>query len=147
MIRPATPLDKPALLRMLGSYRMASPLEFHKTTDLAHAGLIVDAILSGAGMAWVAEDSKDVYGMLLVIKNPNIWNPKVMALHELAYWVDPEMRGGSAGYKLLLHYTQYAEKLKQEGAITYYTVSKMVTSPDLDYSRFGFSKLEEMWRA
>lgn len=132
---------------MLNSYRDASPLEFHKDTNEAHAGKIIDAVLLGAGVCFVAEDSKDVYGMLLAIKNPNVWDPTVMALHELAYWVDPEMRGGSAGYKLLKTYADYAKEQKEKGAITYYTVSKMVTSPDLDYSRFGFSKLEEMWRA
>ena len=147
MIRIAQAKDKDSIVRMLGDYRMSSPLEFHKTTSLDHAGKIVDAVLLGAGICFIAEDSKGIFVMLLAIKNPNVWNPEVMALHELAYWVDPDMRGGSAGYKLLKTYADYAKDLKDKGAITYYTVSKMVTSPDLDYSRFGFSKLEEMWRA
>jgi len=147
VIRIALPKDRTSILRMLNDYRQASPLEFHKTSDIEHAGKIVDAVIAGGGVCFVAEDSKCVHGMLLAIKNPNIWDPTVLALHELAYWVDPDMRGSSAGYKLLKMYRDYAQEQKTLGLIGYYTISKMVTSPDLDYSRFGFNKLEEMWRA
>ena len=147
MIRTATPRDKPALMRMLNSYRTASPLDFHKDTNEAHAGKIIDAVLLGAGICFVSEDKSGVHGMLLAIKNPNVWDPTVMALHELAYWVDINRRGTSSGYRLLKAYADYAQEQKTLGNIEYYTVSKMVTSPDLDYSRFGFTLLESMWRA
>lgn len=145
MIRIATPKDQLAIVRMLESYRKHSPLEFHKTSPMEHGEKIIEAVLLGAGVCFVSEDKDGIHGMLLAIKNPNVWNPNVMAIHELAYWVDEHKRGGSAGYKLLKMYVDYCKDLKTLGQIEYFTVSKMVTSPDLDYSRFGFSRLEEMW--
>lgn len=147
MIRIATLKDKSAIVRMLESYRKHSPLEFHKTSPMEHGEKIIEAVLTGAGVCFVSEDADGIHGMLLAIKNPNIWNPAVMAIHELAYWVDEHKRGGTAGYKLLKMYVDYCKTMKDSGAIEYFTISKMVTSPNLDYNRFGFSKLEEMWRA
>jgi hypothetical protein len=72
-------------------------------------------------------------------------DPKILMLNELAYWVNPESRMSSAGYKLIKRYQEAAEELKQQNDIQAYTISKMVTSPDLKYDRFGFEKIEEMW--
>jgi hypothetical protein len=66
-------------------------------------------------------------------------------MNELAYWVNPEARGTSAGYRLLKTYVDIATIMKNSGEITYFTVSKMINSPDLNYERFGFKKLEETW--
>jgi hypothetical protein len=46
---------------------------------------------------------------------------------------------------LLAKYLEEAIKLKEEGRITNFFISKMVNSPDLNYGRFGFQKLEEFW--
>ena len=147
MIRIANKWDKEDIMRMLTSYQNHSPLEFHKGTGPAHASKIVDAIFLGAGVIFVAEDSAGIHGMLLAIKNPNVWDPEKMAMHELAYWVDVNRRGTRSGYRLLKAYIEHAKMLKNQGKIEYYTVSKMANSPDLDYGRFGFNKLEEMWSA
>jgi GNAT superfamily N-acetyltransferase len=145
MIRPATPWDGPEIEHMLERYKNSSPLEFHKTTSTAHARKILAHIWAGAGVCFVAEDSAGVHGMIIAIKNPNLWNPEVYAMNELAYWVNPERRGTSSGYRLLKAYADYCKDLKNKGLIEYYTISKMSTSPDLDYGRFGFNLLEEMW--
>lgn len=147
MIRIAKLEDRPALLRMLNLYRMESPLEFHKTISLDHADKIVLAVINGAGVCFIAEDTAGIHGMLLAIKNPNVWDPSIKAVHELAYWVDINKRGTRSGYRLLKAYVEYCDGLKKLGEIDYFTISKMVNSPDLDYGRFGFNKLEEMWRS
>ena len=145
LVRMADKWDTDAIIDMLEQYKQESPLEFHKHTTDAHAKMILAQIFAGRGVAFVAEDSSNICGMLLALKNPNLWDPSVLTLNELAYWVNPENRGSSAGYKLIIAYKNYCEQLKAQGDIGYYTISKMVNSPDLDYGRFGFKKLEEMW--
>ena len=145
MIRPATPWDGPAIESMLERYKNSSPLEFHKKTSIDFARKILAQIWAGAGVAFVAEDSSGIHGMIIAIKNRNIWDPEIITINELAYWVNPERRGTSSGYRLLKAYVDHCKALKETGEIEYYTVSKMSTSPDLDYGRFGFNKLEEMW--
>jgi hypothetical protein len=63
----------------------------------------------------------------------------------VAYWVDPEHRGGTAAYRLIAAYVSECEELMQRGSIQMFTVSKMANSPDLKYNKFGFQKLEETW--
>jgi RimJ/RimL family protein N-acetyltransferase len=145
MIRIATPWDGTSIEHMLDRYRNSSPLDFHKHTPMEYARKILAQIWAGRGVAFVSEDSSGITGMLIALKNPNMWDPTVITMNELAYWVNPERRGTSAGYRLLKAYVDYCKELKNKGEIEYYTVSKMSTSPDLDYGRFGFNRLEETW--
>lgn len=145
-IRFADQWDTEEIIDMLLQYRQHSPIEAHKLTDDSHARAVLAHIFAGMGFVLVAEDAdKSLAGMLIAMKNPNVWDPKIMMLNELAYWVNPESRSSSAGYKLIKRYQEAAEELKQQNDIQAYTISKMVTSPDLKYDRFGFEKIEEMW--
>ena len=146
MIRLATIEDTEVLLEMIDHYRLASPLALHQTSNLETAKLILKTIFEqNRGLIFVAEKNDRVIGMLIAIKNINIWNKDAMCMNELAYWIEPEHRGGSTGYRLLKAYADSCDLMKANGEIIYYTISKMVTSPDLSYDKFGFSKLEETW--
>jgi hypothetical protein len=147
VIRLANKFDLDEIVIMLKRYRDASPLECHKdANDEDYIKDMLSQILVGRGIIFVSvDDYEELNGMLIAIRNPNIWDPKLMAINELCYWVNPESRGGTAGYRLLSAYKDYCEEAKANGQIHYYTISKMVTSPNLDYGRFGFNKLEEMW--
>jgi GNAT superfamily N-acetyltransferase len=145
MIRSATRWDEDEVVLMLERYKRESPLVFHKTSSTEHARKILQHIWAGAGLCYVSYDEAGIHGMIIGIKNPNIWNPDIYAMHEMAFWVNPERRGTRAGYKLLKAYIEECKAMKEQGLIEYYTISKMINSPDLDYGRFGFNKLEEMW--
>ena len=145
IIRQASAIDRNAVIGMLERYKQASPLAFHKNTSMSQAHQIFSQVIAGAGVCFVAQDSKDIIGFLLAIKTPNCWDLSVFGLQELAYWVNPERRGSTAGYRLIKTYADYAKDLKAKGDIQYYTISKMCTSPDLDYGRFGFRLLESTW--
>lgn len=144
-IRSATAFDKQAVMAMLAQYRQQSPLNFQRDIALDTAGKIFDMIIAGAGVCLVAEDDEGVHGFLMAIRTNNLWSPKTWALQELAYWVNPDKRGTTSGYRLLRAYCDFAEHYKHEGRIAYYTVSKMSTSPDLKYEKFGFKLLESTW--
>jgi hypothetical protein len=45
----------------------------------------------------------------------------------------------------LREYLNEAVKMKEAGRIANCFISKMVSSPDLKYEKFGFKKLEEFW--
>ena len=147
MIRSANKYDQDQILDLLRQYQQASPIEEHKVSDEATALRILAQIWAGRGRIFVNEQHGTINGMLIAMVIPNFWDHNIVSLNELAYWVDPDARNTSIGYRLLKAYQEYAENLKTEGLIRYYTISKMITSPDLSYDRFGFSKLEETWRA
>lgn len=145
-IRAADKFDLPEIIEMLRHYRSATPWarladcdnEKHVTNMLTH-------LIAGAGIILLAEWDKPA-GMLIAVKNYNVWDPELMMVNELAYWVEPDYRGSTAGYRLLNEYVKRCEAMKSRGEIEGYTISKMVNSPDLNYGKFGFEKLEETWR-
>jgi RimJ/RimL family protein N-acetyltransferase len=85
--------------------------------------------------------------MIIGYIDQNVWDPEIKVLKELVYWVEPEHRNTTAGYRLLKAYNDKAKELVNENRIQLYTMTKMVNSPDLDFSRFGYTKTEEIWVA
>jgi GNAT superfamily N-acetyltransferase len=145
-IRLANKFDIPRLIELMKHYRDSSPLLCLKDSNNEHhVETLLQHIIIGRGVAFVADYEGLVVGMIVAVKNQNIWDPEIHNFNELAYWVEPEHRGSSAGFKLLKKYQEFAEQAKALGTIKYYTISKMINSPDLSYDRFGFRKLEEMW--
>lgn len=102
---------------------------------------LLDEIIAGRGVVFLAKD----YGILIAMIIPSIWSDKVIIMHELAWYVTPENRGTSAGYRLMKAYMHYGNDLKQLNRISAFTISKMPSSPNLNYDRFGFKKLDENW--
>lgn len=145
-IRSANKFDKPIILDLLREYRSETPLpELAEANDADYVGAMVDQIIAGKGIILLAEDVQPI-GMVMAMIAPNIWRPDWLVMQELAYWVRPDKRGGSAGYRLLSAYTKWGNTLKGQGKIGMFTISKMVNSPDLKYNKFGFAKLEETWK-
>lgn len=146
MIRLANKFDVQNIIKILKQYREVAPLEaMRKADDENYIETLISGIIAGSGYIFLAEKNSNIVGILIAAKFPNVWNPKVMQMSEIAYWVNPENRGGTAGYRLIETYIRRCEKLKAEGEIGFFTISKMVNSPDLKFAKLGFSKLEETW--
>lgn len=144
-VRDATPFDIPAILDMLRQYRSQTPLPFlHDADDEIYITRVLTEIMAGRGVALIAEGDK-IDGMLLAQVAPSAWSPKNLLMTEMAYWMNPDARGSSGGYRLLSAYVEHGQALKDSGRISAFFISKMVNSPDLQYQKFGFTKLEEYW--
>lgn len=147
MIRLGDKFDTPQIIKMLKDYRSATPwARMNQCDNETYIKTLLQQVFAGQGLVLIAEREQQPVGMLVAIKNPNIWDPSLLVMNELCYWVNPEHRGGTSGYRLLAAYKEHCDRLKEQKVIEAYTISKMVNSPDLDYGRFGFEKLEEMWR-
>lgn len=146
MIRKANKFDVIQIIEMLKEYRDAAPIDILKqANDQNYIEQFLFDLIAGSGFILVAEKENKLIGMLIAAIIPNIWNPKVNQCSEIAYWVDPDFRGGTAAYRLIKSYVDECEKLFASNRIQMITISKMVNSPDLKYQKFGFEKLEETW--
>lgn len=146
-IRTANKFDLPAVLDMLRKFREATPIDCMRECDNEeYVNKLFHHVILGGGLALIAED-KEPIGMIIGIKDQNIWDPDLKILRELVYWVEPSHRGSSAGYRLLKEYNKKAQEMIDNDKIKLYTMTKMVNSPDLDFSRFGYKKTEEVWVA
>ena len=142
MIRQATKYDKIQLQEMIRMFRDESPIQQYKDIDNPeYFDSLVDSIIAGRGVIFI----EDNVGFIMGLIGPVIWCNKTLAMYELAWYVKPEYRMGIVGVRLLKEYINYAKQLKEEGRIKLFTVTKMVTSPDFDYSKLGFKKIEENW--
>lgn len=146
MIRKADKFDIPFIVEMLKNYRNAAPLKIlNEANDKEYIEQFLFNLIVGSGFILLAEKDNVSIGMIIAGIIPNIWNPKVKQCSEIAYWVEPEFRGGTSAYRLLKSYIDECNKMMESGRIQMYTMSKMVNSPDLKYEKFGLSKLEETW--
>ena len=146
MIREANKFDVDAIIKMLKHYREAAPLDaLQSADDEEYIRRMITEIIAGMGFILVSEKDNVLTGMLIAALIPNVWNPKANQCSEVAYWVEPEHRGGTAGYRLIASYVTKCEEWKRQGKIHFYTMTKMNNSPNLKYHKFGFEKLEETW--
>ena len=142
MIRQATKYDRIQLQEMIRMFRDESPIEQYKDIDNPdYFNSLVDSIIAGRGVIFI----EDNVGFIIGLISPVIWCDKTLAMYELAWYVKPEYRMGMVGVRLLKAYIDYAKQLKEQGRIKLFTITKMVSSPDFDYSKLGFKKIEENW--
>ena len=144
-IREADKFDIDYILDMLRNFRNETPIDLMSNCDNAdHVNTIFHHILLGGGVLYIAEKDKPI-GMIAGIMNNSIWDPELKFLQELVFWVEPEHRNSSAGYRLIQAYNKKAEELVEEDKIKMFTITKMSNSPDLKFERFGYQKSEEIW--
>lgn len=144
-IRLANKFDIPELKRMLWNYHNSGSIKGLDVTNEDTGLRILTTILVGGGLALVSEkEPGKLTGMLLAVKVPFLWDQSKIVMNEIAYWVDEEHRGSTAGYRLLQKYTQFCDDFKDQNKIYTYTMSQM-EGQNLDYSRFGFKPIEHTW--
>lgn len=146
-IRPANKFDLPHVLTMLRHFRDNAPIQkIAQCNNEQYINSLYHSILAGRGVAFIAEDIQPV-GLIMGVVDTLAWDPDIRVLKELVYWVEPDHRNTTLGYRLLNAYCNKAKELLNTNQIQMYTIAKMVNSPDLDYSKFGFTKAEEIWVA
>lgn len=88
----------------------------------------------------VADDEDKVRGFVLVTIAPFIYSMNDTIAGELAWYVDPELRGGKIGLQLLAK----AELIATMRGVTYMTMISMAHSMDIGplYEKMGYSPTE-----
>ncbi len=142
MIRQATRHDKQQIIVMMKLFRREANIQQYKNLDNEpYWNRLLDTILAGAGIIYI----EDGVGLIMGLITPSVWCDKTLYMQELAWYVVPEKRNTSIGYRLLKKYVEYGNELKAQGRIAMFAIAKMVTSPDIKYGKFGFTKLDENW--
>jgi hypothetical protein len=112
-----------------------------KVDNEEHWNTMLDSILAGQGVIFLEEGK----GLLMAMILPTIWCNKTFAMHELAWYVRPEQRNTTTGFRLFASYIAYGKQLKEQGRIKYFTMTKLDVSPNLKYEKYGFRKKDENW--
>lgn len=105
--------------------------------DLEHLGKLAFTFMQN-GYIWLAFNKDCCVGMLIAVREPNMWSPQNYQLRELIWYVKPEHRKGLIGGKLFAKYCAMGESLLEQGQIDGYFTTKMTTTANLDLERRGF---------
>ena len=142
MIRKANKFDIPVLLDFMSEYAKEAPVKIlnkleHHNDD--YVASLLTSIIMGRGFILIDDE---LNGMIIAITIPNLWCPTVLELHELAWWIKPEKRNWILGGRLWRAFEVEADKMLKENRVQLVTVTKMSTSPSLDYEKRGFQLLD-----
>lgn len=127
--------------------------EIHKRGDIGNFPVVLNddylnamftSTLHGAGISLIAETDNTV-GMLLAIISPNIWSESTIVMNEIMLYVDEDHRNSRAGYLLIQEYKDRCLELIEKKRIHYYTINTAKSMFDLDFTRFGYTKIAETW--
>lgn len=142
MIRQANKHDKTQIIEMMKLFRDEADFsELKEIDNEIYWNQLLDNIFAGQGIIFI-DDNK---GLIMALITPTIWCNKTYAMHELAWYVKPQERNTTIGYRLFITYLNYAKKLKEDGRIKYFTMTKLDVSPNLKYEKYGFRKKDENW--
>lgn len=143
MIRRATIQDYDSIMQMMINFANSSPyapLQDPEYND-TYVRRLLDSFLR-SGTILVGEVKGEVVGMLIAQIQSDAWLPQVRTLKEVAWWVEPEHRMSSLGYRLLKEYVKFGESLVKENLIEGFTLTNMDISPDFDLAKRGWRKIE-----
>lgn len=142
MIRQATKYDKTQIIEMMKEFRAEADFpELLGVENQEYWNALLDNLFAGQGVVFLEENK----GLLMAAILPTIWDNKTFALHELAWYVRPQHRDTSTGFRLFANYLAYGKQLKENGRIAYFSMTKLDTSPNLKYEKYGFRKKDENW--
>ena len=145
-VRNAQIKDYDDIKRLMIDFANNNPVEDLKNPkyDYVHVNNVIDHILT-TGIALVCTDHNRVIGMLLATVQGDLWLPHVKRMTEVAWWVEKEYRGSSAGARLLNRYIAIGLEAKDKGHISTFTLTTLATTPDLKLEQRGWEPIDYNW--
>ncbi len=143
MIRQAGLKDFDNIMDMMINFANSSPYEAHHNpqyNDKYVRNLLVSIIKQG--IILIGDHKDKTVGMLIAGISSDPWLPEVKTLKEIAWWVEPDARNTTVGYKLLKKYIEYGVTMQSKGLINGFTLTNMTQSPDFDLEKRGWEKIE-----
>jgi len=143
MIRRATLQDYDRIMAMMINFADSSPVSalHNPQYDDMYIRRLLDNFMR-TGVILVAERETELQGMLIAQIIPDVWLPHVKTMREVAWWVEPEHRHSTMGYRLLKEYVKIGEKLVDKDIINGFTLTNMEQSPAFDLKKRGWSPIE-----
>lgn len=150
MIRSANLEDFDRIMELMINFANHSPwaphhnpmYNDHYVRNLLTSFLTQGCILVAQPQPNQTPQPDQIQGMLIATTVSDPWLPHVKTLKELAWWVEPEYRHTSMGYRLLQKYIEYGKKMVEKNMVHGFTLTNMSISPDFDLEKRGWNKVE-----
>lgn len=145
MIHTADKIDLAGLVDLLEEFLQETSYNKHtKNIDRQHLySLLVK--LWHMGYVWYYKKDNKAVGILIAIREPNIWIKGKLSLKEMVLYVKEEHRNSIVAGKLFAKYCKEGDKLLEEGVIDGYTTTTMTTTADYNLTKRGFRQVEKLY--
>lgn len=142
-VRKAQLEDVPRIIGLAARFIASTQYGRWLKPDPRAIGDLATAFIKGAGIILLAEVDRQIVGMIAAMPFQDPLHGNAWVCDEIAWWVEPEHRGGLVGPKLLKAYEVWAG---QKGL----SLLKMVApaeSPEVAafYARSGYQLLETVF--
>jgi hypothetical protein len=143
MIRYADLKDFDRIMEMMINFANSAPVTDYHNPQYNDRGVrhYLSALLQ-SGTVIVGELNGELQGMLLAQICSDPWLPHIKTMKEIAWWVEPEYRNTSLGYKLLKKYIETGKRMKEMEVINNFVLTNMSISPDFDFGKRGWRAVE-----
>lgn len=144
MIRRADVKDINRIIQLLENFANAAPVSFYHNPRYNTQYVIRQlAEIHQQGIILVGEIDGDIQGMIIAKSCSDPWLPHIKVMREMAWWVEPQHRMGSLGYRLLKEYQKICKQLVEQKKVTAFTITTLTESPINDMSRWGWRPIEQ----
>lgn len=109
-----------------------------------HLGKMVHMVMHNH-YAWLASLDDEAVGLLLAVKEANMWAPTQKQMREIVWYVKPEHRQGATAGRLFLEYCRQAEELMEQEEIQGYWTTRMTSTDSVNLERRGFKLREQTY--
>jgi hypothetical protein len=144
MIRYAKVNDIPSVIEMLVDFSKATPVEFLKHAQY-NPKLVQFALLNvmRSGLILLSERDDQITGMLIAQVVNDQWMPHLRYLKELAWWVKPEYRNSTDGYRLLAEYNRIGRAQLEAKRVTAIQLTTLANKPIPGIEKMGWKAVEQ----
>jgi hypothetical protein len=145
MIRLATRADLNLVTDLVLEFLTDTAYNKHTDNiDYNHIKQLTYAILH-QGYIWLYFNGEVAVGILVAVKEQNIWMPKKVSLREMVWYVKEEYRRTLGAGRLFIEFCRQGQELIDQGQIQGYFTTRMTSTTDYDLESRGFRLTEKLY--
>jgi len=145
MIRLATRSDLNLVTDLVIEFLNATSYDKHTDViDREHIKKLVFTVIHH-GYIWLYFNEEVAIGLLVAVREQNMWMPNKTSLRELVWFVREEYRGTLGAGRLFIKFCEQAEMLLNNNEIQGYFTTRMTTTRDYDLESRGFRLTEKLY--
>jgi hypothetical protein len=145
MIRLATRSDLNIIADLIIDFLQETSYAKHTDhVDRQHILRLAYAVLH-QGYIWMLWNDKVCVGLLIAVKEQNIWMPDKVSLREMVWYVKQEYRKTTGAGRLFIKFCEKGDELMEAGEIEGFFTTRMTSTTDYDLERRGFRLTEKLY--
>jgi hypothetical protein len=145
MIRLATRADLTIVTDLLVEFLLETAYNKHTDRiDSEHIKKLAYSVLHH-GYIWIYFNGEVAVGLLIAVKEQNMWMPDKTSLREMVWFVKEEYRKTLGAGRLFVKFCEQGDQLLESGEIQGYFTTRMTSTQDYDLERRGFRLTEKLY--